>query len=238
MMFLSALIQGQGLRPASRLLRGLALRPPSGRHGGAGGRLEDRERWGWGVGVRVGAEDESEAVGDAQQVGFSPSTTGRARTSTNAFNERWMVFSVAAAGTLSDMYASTPTPWSQPTSLTTSHREGPVSQTMTSQLTAGRYRLPSGHKTPQQEEQKCSICTLKREFAAFGWKMFVSTVEKNPKWLLSGSSRQSPLLTPPHATTNCCFGSHCLSGEAMGGELWFCVTLSMPSWFTRAGFFD
>lgn len=45
-MFLSAVVQGQGLRPAGRLLRGLALRPPPGRHGGAGGRLEDRERWG------------------------------------------------------------------------------------------------------------------------------------------------------------------------------------------------
>lgn len=70
MLFLSAVFQGEGLRPASRLLRGLALRPPSGRHGGAGGWLEDRERWGRGVGVRVGTENESEAVGDAQQVGF------------------------------------------------------------------------------------------------------------------------------------------------------------------------
>lgn len=71
-LFLSAAFQGEGLRPASRLLRGLALRPPSGRHGGAGGRLEDRE-WRWrGLGVRVGAENEGEAVGDAQQVGFFP----------------------------------------------------------------------------------------------------------------------------------------------------------------------
>lgn len=72
MVFITAAIQGQGLWPANRLLRGLALRTPSGRHGGAGGRLEDREWWGWGAGVRVGAEDESEAVGDAQQVGLSP----------------------------------------------------------------------------------------------------------------------------------------------------------------------
>lgn len=91
MWFLSAAIQGQGLRPASRFLCGLALRPPSGRHGGAGGRLEDREWWGRGIGVRVGAEDESEAVGDAQQVGlswFPPFLTAESvRLSTNGFGE-------------------------------------------------------------------------------------------------------------------------------------------------------
>lgn len=88
LMFLSAAFQGEGLRPASRLLRGLALRPPSGRDGGAGRRLEDCERRGGGVGVRVGAEDESEAVGDAQQVGFPRfplSATQRARMSAKWF---------------------------------------------------------------------------------------------------------------------------------------------------------
>ncbi len=65
------MIQGEGVRPTSRLLRGVPVRPPPGCHLGAGGRLEDRERRRRGIGVCVGDEDGSEAVGDAQQVGYS-----------------------------------------------------------------------------------------------------------------------------------------------------------------------
>lgn len=132
MTFLFAVIQGQGLRPASRFLRGLALRPPSGRYGGAGRRLEDRERWGWGVGVRVGAEDEGEAVGDAQQVGFSwlsLSTTERARMSANGFNE-WCSLSQASCQTCTLQHqhpGNSQHPWRQVTARGLYHRRRPHS---------------------------------------------------------------------------------------------------------------
>lgn len=67
--FRSSPIQGDGVRPASRLLRGVPVRPPPGRHRGAGGRLEGGQRRRRRVGVRVGDADGGEAVGDAQQVG-------------------------------------------------------------------------------------------------------------------------------------------------------------------------
>ena len=61
--------QGEGFWPASRpLLRGVPVRPPPGRDLCAGGRLEGREWGGRGTDLCVGAEDGSEAVGDAQQV--------------------------------------------------------------------------------------------------------------------------------------------------------------------------
>lgn len=67
--------------------------------------------------MRVGAEDESEAVGDAQQVGFFPLfITWRTEISVHPFicaHERGKkhLCSVASAGILSDMCASTPAPW-------------------------------------------------------------------------------------------------------------------------------
>lgn len=69
-MFISAVIQGEGLWPTNRFLRGVPLRPPPGCDLGAGGRLEDCEWRRRRIGLCVGDEDGSEAVGDAQQVGF------------------------------------------------------------------------------------------------------------------------------------------------------------------------
>lgn len=69
-MFIYALIQGEGLWSTIRFLCGVPVRPPPGRHLGAGGRLEDSERRRRRTGVCVGDEDGSEAVGDAQQVRF------------------------------------------------------------------------------------------------------------------------------------------------------------------------
>lgn len=34
------------------------------------------------------------------------------------------------------------------------------------------------------------------------------------------------------------FWFSCVSEEAMGGELWFCITFFIPSWLIRAGLFD
>lgn len=73
--FRSSPIQGDGVRPASRLLRGVPVRPPPGRHRGAGGRLEGGQRRRRRVGVRVGDADGGEAVGDAQQVGGASSSS-------------------------------------------------------------------------------------------------------------------------------------------------------------------
>ena len=73
-LFICAVIQGEGVRPTSRLLRGVPVRPPPRCHLGAGRRLEDREWRRRRIGVRVGDEDGSEAVGDAQQVGWGGGT--------------------------------------------------------------------------------------------------------------------------------------------------------------------
>lgn len=163
MMFLSAVIQGQGLRPASCLLRGLTLCPPSGRHGGAGGRLEDRERWGWGVGVRVGAEDESEAVGDAQQVGFpwlSLSTTEKVVMNSQCVLRRCCRHPVRHVRFNTSTLVTANIP----------DDKSPRGACITDDdLTAHRRSLPFAlwtyNKTSQQEEQKYWICSLKRELA-------------------------------------------------------------------------
>lgn len=60
--------QGASVRPAFRLLGGIAVCPSHGRDHGAGRRLEDRERRRRGIGLRVGNEDGGETLGDAQQV--------------------------------------------------------------------------------------------------------------------------------------------------------------------------
>lgn len=179
MVFLSAVIQGQGLRPASRLLRGLALRPPSGRHGGAGGRLEDRERWGWGVGVCVGAEDESQAVGDAQQVGFpwlSLSTTERARMSANGFNE-WCSLPLLQAScqtcTLQHQHpGNSQHPWRQVTARGLHHRRWPHSSPQVATV------CPLDVKQNVWTEILNLLFKKRTCSSACGCKMPVSAVEK------------------------------------------------------------
>lgn len=200
MPFLSAVFQGEGLRPASRLLRGLVLRPPSGRHGGAGGWLEDRERWGRRVGVRVGTENESEAVGDAQQVRFSlvPSShppRGRERAQTLLMSGEWMACS------LSLLQASCQT-------CTLQHQHPGNSQHPWRQDTArGLHYRWWPHSSPQVAtvrplDVKRNISAGKTEILNLLFKMFVSPVgrKKNKMasvWLVHTMNRSAANLPPP-----------------------------------------
>lgn len=64
-------LQGDNLWLADWLLCGFTVRPPAGRHCCTGWWVEGGERRSRGAGVCVGDQDESQAVGDAQQVGWT-----------------------------------------------------------------------------------------------------------------------------------------------------------------------
>lgn len=62
-------LQGDNLWLAYWLLCGFTVRPPAGSHCCTGWRVEGGERRRWRAGVCMGDQDESQAMGDAQQVG-------------------------------------------------------------------------------------------------------------------------------------------------------------------------